>query len=221
MKKAEMEMHDAEYRQRLAVAKYAESDGNFPEAMEAAISAWEHIDGMMQFQSKYEDEKVESVAAIDIVLRYAPLLLEFQKLDTLEQFLGNCRRIERNTTVSPREKLEKARAEMRDNYRLLSYIEKHPDTSQEQFPKEISGSMTSWPLSLEAWIAMGYLQRSSDGSRYRLTTRMEDRVPAKCTSCGRVVEGPKRVLLNNATCPKCKSKVTFVLLSTQHNHSRE
>jgi hypothetical protein len=220
MKKAELETHDAEYRDRLSKAKHAESAGQYNEALKAAVSAWEHVDGMMQFQSKYEEEKVDSVAAIDLVLKYAPLLLDFRKLDALEQFLSICRRIEKNTTAGPREKLSEARSKMWDNHRLWSYLEKHPDAPQDQLHKAM-GQTNDWQSSIEAWVTMGVLRKAQEGPCYRLTTSMEARVPAKCSACGKSAEGPKGLLLTSVTCPKCRSKTTFVLLSPQRPRSRE
>src|SRR5438445_210985 len=110
MKKSEMEAHRDEYQARMAAARAAERDGLYREAMAEALSAWDFIDGMMQYEKRYEERSFDSVAAIDLVLRYAPLLLDRKSLDTLERLLKEYRRIERDTDADMGAKLASARA---------------------------------------------------------------------------------------------------------------
>lgn len=48
----------------------------YREAVEAAISAWLYVDGMVLHERRYEGNEVANLAAIELVLRYAPLLLD-------------------------------------------------------------------------------------------------------------------------------------------------
>jgi hypothetical protein len=38
---------------------------------------------------------------------------------------------------------------------------------------------------------------------------------AKCHGCGAVVKGEKRKFLNEQTCPRCRAKEAFVVLSKE------
>ena len=69
----------------------------------SAGARWDFVDGMMQFERNYEhkdreDKDHEKIEAIDIVLRFAPMLFEHELLNKLEDMLKNQRRIDRNTT---------------------------------------------------------------------------------------------------------------------------
>ena len=112
MKKAEMEAHNLQYDDYMAVAQSAEEHGLFKGAVKAAISAWDFIDGMMQYRAKYADAKFSSIPAIDLVLKYAPLLLDSKSLDRLEQLLRErSAHVPRNTSEDVAEELKAARGQ--------------------------------------------------------------------------------------------------------------
>ncbi|TWU30030.1 hypothetical protein [Bythopirellula polymerisocia] len=68
-KKAELE---ADYSKHVALVKQARKEaklGNYQDAVATAIRAWDHVDGMLQFMSRYQDKKeVPSIESMDIVL---------------------------------------------------------------------------------------------------------------------------------------------------------
>ena len=84
MKKTEMEQHHTAYHEKVAKARSAERTGLYRRAMQLALSSWEHVDGMMQYERKYENAEFDTIPAIEMVLKYAPLLLDFESLDTQE-----------------------------------------------------------------------------------------------------------------------------------------
>ena len=57
MKKAEMEAHAEGYRAQLHRHVTAESRGMYRAAVDAAMEAWGHIDGMMQYERKYQENE--------------------------------------------------------------------------------------------------------------------------------------------------------------------
>src|SRR5215203_3861592 len=120
-KKAELEEHRAEYGARIHAAREAERSGMFRAAMEAAVSAWDYIDGMMQYERRYEQREFDSVAAIDLVLKYAPLLFQFESLEKLAALLAQYKRIEKNTAADMGAPLSAARDRMWLNHRLWTY----------------------------------------------------------------------------------------------------
>ena len=223
MKKADMEAHHAEYHARMEAAQAAERSGMYRAAVEGAISAWEHIDGMMQYDRKYEDREFARVDAIQMVLKYAPLLLDLRKLDQLDELLAKYKRIAKNTSDDLVADLDKARSRIWANHRLWSYLEAHPESRQDELRQILGGEQDYWRWVAEAWEKMGLLCRTPERGSYRLalTTRMGQVVPGRCPSCGHVVEAPKAMLLESSTCPECRSAVVFVILSTNTNSNRE
>jgi DNA-directed RNA polymerase subunit RPC12/RpoP len=216
MKKAEMEAHASEYQSLMAVAKAAESQGLFREAVNKAVAAWDHIDGMMQYGIKYAHDEYASVTAIDLVLKYAPLLFDFQLLDSLELLLESQKRIEKNTSHSMTQKLSDARAQMWDNHRLWAHLERNGETRQDQLREQLGGNQDHWRWLSESWGIMGLIDRRFEANAYRLalSTRMGQVVQAKCPGCGKKSEAPKAMFLEKMACPDCHKKVLFVLLSS-------
>ena len=217
MSKAEMEDHQRTYQSLMADARTAERAGLYRTAIEKALESWKHIDGMMQYERRYEDREFGSIPAIDLTLKYAPLLLDFVSLDALEGLLKDCRRIERNTSDNLGEKLATARTRMWEAYHLWDYLEWNPIVRQDELRRLLGGDQDHWRFLAESWDRMGLLRREPEGGTYRLalSTRMGEVVPAKCPACGSVVEAPKAMFLEERACPKCRAGNLFVILSTQ------
>ena len=214
MKKAEMEAHRLEYQAVMRQAREAHENGLYRKAIELSLASWDHVDGMMQYERKYIDTEFATVQGMDMVLRYAPLLLDFQSLDKLEELLKACRRIEKNTSQSFTDKLHKARERMWNARRLWDHLAKNPNTRQDTLRRILGGDQDEWRATIELWEKMGLVQRSPESGSYRvaLCTRMGELIPAKCPSCGELVEGPKGMLLEETRCPKCQATVYFVFL---------
>ena len=214
MKKAEMEAHNSAYEQQMAAAETAERQGLYRVALRAAMDAWEHIDGMMQYQNKYEEREFSDVWAIDFVIKYAPLLLDQKSLNKLEELLDSQRRIERRTANSVPEKLAAARARILDNHRLWTHLERNPDFAQDELRAALGGNQGQWRAVAESWEKMGLVRRVPRHHSYllALATRMGEVVPAKCPSCGKVEEAPKAMFLEPLKCPKCRKSALFVFL---------
>ncbi len=217
MTKAEMVDHQQRYYSLMADARVAEQAGMYHVAVKNALASWEHVDGMMQYARRYEKKEFSSVPAIDLILKYAPLLLDFESLDTLERLLKDYRRIEKNTSERLGEKLTSARASLRDTHRLWDHLEWNPGARQDELRRLLGGDQDRWRGMAEAWDRMGLLRREPERGSYRLSlsTRMGEVVPAKCPVCGNVVEAPKAMCLEEMACPECKVFVLFVILSSQ------
>lgn len=222
MKKTEMEAHHQKYQDLMSEALSAGKNGSYRKAVELALSSWDHIDGMMQYQRKYEAAEFTSIGAIDLILKYAPLLFDFRSLDRLELLLKDRRRIEKHTFESLGDKLAEARSLMWDAHRLWDYLEFHPDARQDELRERLGGSQDRWRSLATEWEAMGLLRRTADGRSYRLAlcTRMGQIVPAKYSACGAVTEAPKAMFLEELTCPECRAKVSFVILAREATNPR-
>jgi len=196
-------------------ARSAERDGLYRSAVQLAMSSWDHVDGMMQHMRRTEDAEFTSIEAIDMVLRYAPLLLDFRSLDALEALLKKCRRIEKHTTENLADKLAAARALMWNAHRLWDYLELHPEVEEGDLFRFLGDGRKQWQSVVAAWVKMGLLRRTRDGGSWRLAlcTRMGRVVRAKCPSCGGTTEGPKAMFLEEVRCPECKARVLCVILT--------
>jgi hypothetical protein len=219
LKKAEMEAHRREYQSRMAEAFSAERKGLYRAAVAAALSAWDFIDGMMQYERKYEERQFASVSAIDMILKYAPLLLDFRCLDRLEGLLEDFKRIERDTSDDLGERLKTARAQMWDNRRLWEHLELHPGARQDELRQVLGNDQEYWRSVCHAWDRMGLLQRIAAAGSYTLTlsTRLGQVISAKCPSCGNRAQAPKAMFLEQLECQKCGTAVLFVILSDESN----
>ncbi len=217
MKKAEMETHRARYQALMTKARSAEREGLYREVIDSALSSWDHVDGMMQYERRYENKEFTSIQGIEMLLKYAPLLLDFDSLDTLETLLKNYRRIDKNTSESMADKLAKARALMWDAHRLWDHLERNPESKQDKLRRVLGGDQDIWRSVAEAWGKMGLLRRTPEDGSYRLSlsTRMGGLVSAKCSSCGHVGKAPKAMFLEKMACPECRATVLFVILSTE------
>jgi len=215
MKKAEMEEHKERYHAVMAEARSALAEGLYRKAIELALSSWGYIDGMMQYERRYEDRQFNSIEGIDIVLEYAPLLLDIHSLDTMESLIKSQRRVEKNTSQDLTDKLTKTRVLLWDAHRMWDCLEQHVDVRQGELPRILGGSASRWRSLAEAWERMGLVSRTPEGGTYRLSilTRMDEEILAKCPACGVVVKATKSKLLVEQACPKCHVRVPFVMLT--------
>ena len=217
MKKAELEQHREEYRRLMGEAQAALQEGLFRDAVKAALSSWNYIDGMMQYERRFEDREFASIEAIEMILTYAPLLLDYRSLDQLGSLLKDYRRIDKNTSQSLADKLAKATALMWDAHRMWDHVEHHAESRQDKLGKVLGGEQAQWRSVAEGWEKMGLVRRVPEGGSYRLAlaTRMGEVVSGKCPHCGASTQAPKAMFLEELACPDCRAKGLFTLLPKQ------
>ena len=98
--KAELESESERHSALMADARSELQQGEFQKAVQTAASAWQHVDGMMQYDRKWGSKsEFESVDSIALVLRYAPLLFDNQSLDQLDALLKSQKRIDKNAQM--------------------------------------------------------------------------------------------------------------------------
>ena len=182
--------------------------------MELASSSWDHIDGMMQYERKYEDRTFDSIEAIEIVLAYAPLLFDFQVLERLELLLRSQKRIDKHASDDLAGKLSTARATMWSAHRLWNHLEQHAGCAANDAAFDVDGENGDWKRLIESWQQMGLTCRVPDGrlARSVLRTRIDELTCGKCPSCTAIVKARKTRLLDEVSCPKCRVAVYFVIL---------
>ena len=218
MTKAEMEQHWTQYQAFLTEIGEPIENGDYKTAIELSVAAWEHIDGMMQYERKYNNLETVPLCALDVVLKFAPILFDFKALDKVDTFLKGQRRIEKNADSDLSDARAKARELMWEAHRLWDHIERHTHPRQDDLRRSLGGDQDRWRSLAETWERMGLLFRSPEGGSYRLSfcTRMDDPVLAKCPSCGAVGKTPKTRFLDNLACPKCHASVNFVFLAVSN-----
>jgi hypothetical protein len=223
MKKAEMESHRTEYAAAMTAAHAAERDGLFRRTVELVLASLEHVDGMMQYERRYEQREFDSVEGVDLVLKYAPVLLDFTSLNALESLLKDTRRIEKNTAVNLADRLADARARMWQAHHLWEHLERHANVQEDRLQAHLGGRKKDWQSLIAVWEAMGLLRRIWEGGtcRLELSTRLGEVVPAKCFACGEIAEAPKSMFLEALTCPECGQQASFVILvRPTHSHGK-
>lgn len=215
LRKADMEAHHAEYHRLMNEALVAVRRGMYQEAVRLAVCSWDYVDGMMQYARKYEQLDFDSVTSIDLVLKYAPVLFDFEKLNLLDNLLRNQRRIERDTADDLGAMLAEARVLMWDAHRLWTHIENNPDAQEDTLFQALGGRRDRWRAIAEAWDEMGILirKREKDSCRLSFSTRMGEIVWAKCPRCGKQAEAPKAMFLEPLKCPGCGDATLFVILA--------
>jgi len=213
-RKADLEYESGEYERHMKNARDAEWAGLYRDAVNEAIQAWPFIDGMMQYQRRYLDAEFSSIPAIDMALKYLPLLLDHRRLTQLAGLLSQFRRIQRNSSDDILQKLAYANALLRDNYRLWVWLQNHPEALQNDVARALGGDPSRYTATIESWEQMGLVRRVSSGTSYRLSlaTRMGEVVKGRCPTCRRVVEAPKAMLLEALACPGCRRSVQFVFI---------
>lgn len=216
-KKEELLEHQERYHAILSQAKTAIEQRCFRRAVELAVSAWAHVDGMMQYERKYEQREFESVECVDIVLRYSPVLLDLEHLDQLECLLKKQRRVEKNTTDNLKERVDQARTRLHNAYRLLGHLEIHPNCDVKSLDKALGNGIKLWEALVTQLEEVGIVRRhqDSEGARVRLVTSLDDPVLAKCMNCGQVVRATKAAFFTQQKCPSCQQTVHFVLLRNE------
>ena len=215
-KKAELEREHDEYRLAIERLRVADSAGDYEQALTIAVSAWKFVDGMMQYERRFEDRtEHESLLCINYVVRTAPLLFAFDVLGSLRTLLATQKRIDKNTSADLSTSLQKAFVRMNAAHRLWDYIEREVHVRQDRLRATLQGDQDEWRWIAEQWQNIGLIRRHPDGGSYilSLVTRMEDEVRAKCSSCGVVARAAKGRFWEQISCPKCKDTAYFVILS--------
>jgi hypothetical protein len=216
-KKAELEWHAREYERHAGAARLAEREGLYEQVVKAALEAWPHIDGMMQYEKKYNSREFSSIPTIGMVLRYAPLLLDAESLDRVECLLKERKRIDKNTSVSLSDALSAARRRLWDAHRLWDRLEWEGEQRQDELQRTFGGNQDEWRALAEAWERMGLVARQPEGSSYRvgLQTRFGAIFSGKCPQCGDHVEAPKAMFLEQMKCPHCNQTAMFTIIAAE------
>jgi hypothetical protein len=213
VKKSEMEVEFQEYRRLVEVAKAHESMLLYQAAIDAAISAWPHADGAIQYTRRHTQVVVTDIEAVTLVLRLAPLVLDGVSLRKLAGLLSESRRIAKGDTWDYARDLDRAWERLWSTYRIFLTVEpKESFSAADICVADTVGSFSEEVI--EGWLRLGLVTRLRESGHDQLsfTTQMRRPVMGKCPKCGATVRGPKVSLLSTVKCPKCHNAAEFVLL---------
>jgi hypothetical protein len=214
--KAELQADAQKYRRRVSAMRRAHNEGRHLDALIAALAACEYVDGMMQFERRFEKRtERDDVESIHYVLRYAPLEFDLSSLVSLRELLKTQKRIDKNTDADFAKEVEDAFALMWDAHRLWGFLEVEHEVAQDKLRVSLGGDQDSWRSIAETWEQMGVIRRIPERGSYRisLTTRITTEVRGKCRYCGATCKAAMGRFLEEISCPKCKSTGTFVILA--------
>jgi hypothetical protein len=216
MKKSEMEEHKAAYHLLVSGARSAIAQKDFSTAIGLATKSWKYVDGMMQFERKYEAKEFDSVEGIDIVLAYAPLVFDFESLNELGELLKSQRRIDKHASDDLAGKLDHAKGSMHAARHLWNQLEAIGNRKEGDINSDVRSELEQHESILGLWEEMGITTRGLQGTSVtpRLCTRMDDQVAVKCPSCGVTGHASKSKILDEVKCPKCHNSVAFVILAS-------
>ena len=214
MAKAELQAAQMSYDQLIGLALEDERAGRFADAISHAIDAWDHLDGMMKYEKKWEGREFKSVPCIDLVLKYAPLVFDASSLDRMGALLKAQKSIDRLASDDLASRLSEARSLMVRSHRLWQHLCHNRGVRQDSLRATLGGDQEEWRHLCERWDSMQMLRRVPSGGSYELwvATNLEDKVRGRCSGCGRAVRGRKLDMLADQTCPSCQKSCMFVMV---------
>jgi hypothetical protein len=215
LKKGEMQLHKAAYYELIGQARIALQDGDFGTAIQLAMSSWNYISGMLQYERRYEQRTFQSTEAVDIVLTYAPVLLHLEALDRLAVLLKSERGIDRHASDDLAGRLTQSRELLTYIHGIWDWMENRAHATEDELCSTFCLNVDHWRLLIGTWTEMGLVEQSTRDGHNWLTLAGPTRqvVRGKCPACGVVARAEKSRFLDEVTCPKCRSTVVFVILA--------
>lgn len=216
MSKATLQEAQTRYDDLTNQMREAERAGNFELAIRLAKQAWQFVDDMMKFEKRYEGGTFRSVPCIELVLRYAPLLLDKASLIELAHLLKAKRSIDRNATDDLAERVDQSHSKLMSAYQLWRHVECHPLAKQDELREHLGGEQAHWLALAEQMCSVGLFKRQPCGASYTLSiaTSLQESMRGKCSGCGARVRATKWELLGTQKCPGCKQLCMFCMLPT-------
>lgn len=217
MAKADLQADQTAYDAILSMAREAERAGLYGEALEHATRAWPHLEGMMQFERRWEGAEFRSVPCIDLVLRLAPPLLHERALNALGELLKARKSIDRHASDDLAARLRLAREQLQLAYRLWRQLETAPSTPQVSLGVVLGAPQSVVLETLDRWVEMGIAARAGVGSSLEISLSVDLGRPtlAKCPVCGTTHTLPRRQAVAATDCPDCNQRTELTLLATK------
>jgi hypothetical protein len=215
--KAELKSDHRLYRGAICKLQRAVEEGDYLRSIRHAKDAWKHIDGMIQYESRYLDGgDFANIECIDHVLEYSPILFDDASLDEVGALLKRTRRVDRCTPVDLAGELAKSLHLLAQAYGLYRHIEDHGDSAIDDCRTAFAGDDSDFNKALRVWSEFHLVERRvKDGREWVAILHFGDaQIRAKCSLCGVAAQGKLSQFLAEASCPVCQGKASPVLLNS-------
>jgi hypothetical protein len=221
--KAELQNDQAEYDRLHAAALAAVGRVDFDAALDHCIDSLKHVDGMMQFEKRWEKRQFHSVETIDLLLRYAPILQRRDCLDALTTILAADRRIDRLATADLAALLLEADLRFRRVSQLIDFVGEFGNAAREMLAARYGGPPEEWAALSETLEQVHYLTTVHTGDRLELQRRTDISRDAsgQCRNCGTVARAPLEDLLGGCVCQSCGVETDLTLCFAEGNSSSD
>ncbi|MFT3882934.1 MAG: hypothetical protein QM703_25170 [Gemmatales bacterium] len=207
--KAELEWQRTAFRTYVAQSKEALSQHQYSNAIELAIQSFAFIDGMIQYERRYEQVEDQPYPTIKTVLSYSPVLFRWKAIDEVERLLDSTKRIEKNSQIDWRAKIDHSRRLL--GHALETWTNIHARNSATYDGDQ--NRRIERVFILSTWENMGYVTKPNEnGDLHSFVSNMEMRTRAKCKYCGDVCDATKATFLADIKCLKCGVTNLFVIL---------
>lgn len=188
---------------------------DYDAAVESAVRSFEHIPQMLTYLSRrLGGEPLPRVETIDFLLRYCPILLHAEGLESLGEFLRSKRAVARKLPYDVQQEFQQANVRLLRSFRIWNVLQaKSPMPSSEIDTLLGEGNENTRDL-LTRWIEMGivWTVRGDKREEYMLLGADNHKVRGKCGECGAVGSGNLYKLLDAIQCPRCKTHSQFSII---------
>jgi hypothetical protein len=221
MTKAEMEAHWQQYSASIDRAQRALTERLFWRVLELSSESWQHIDGMLRHLQNGDGRPSSTIEGISLVLRYAPVLLDFDRLNQLEEFLSGRRRIIKAWPGDIFHDLTHARLRMMRAHALWDRIERDSSCDGSQLEREFATAHDDFSGTISTWSALQLVRCNTISGNLIVTLGgwADEYATLKCPHCGGVGALHKSAIFDETQCPRCTRYTKFVYISEGRRRS--
>jgi hypothetical protein len=203
--KAELEWNANTFKTLSQQARGLIAEYNYTRAIEIALQSLQFIDGMIQYERRYNKQENVQQSTLAIILNYAPVIFHYRAIDTLEAYLLSTKRVHKTSDIDWLERIVAARQMMTSALNLWQCIEVDQDY------KHIDNTFRVFLT--DCWLRLGLIaKRTTNVAGFAFVSSLSERFRGKCSSCGLVCDTTKETLLSDMNCPGCKVSCSMVIL---------
>lgn len=205
--KGELEWQCNTFQAIATQAIEAQQNHLYSQAIDYALQSFPFIDGMIQYERRYKKTEQINQPTLKLILAFSPVIFRWHSIDQVEVLINTTKRIERNSDIEWRSKIDESRKLLISAQNLWNSIE----TLQHDFstidPISRSFILTAWER-----IGLVSIVKDSKTFQYQFVSALNARYRAKCPECGQICDATKESLLSKLKCPRCMVTSYFVLL---------
>lgn len=206
--KAELESASHRYAAYWASVRSAAVTREYPAAMRAAEASLAVAWAAVAYQRRYQKVERPELPTVEAILRYAPPLFDWQRLDVLDAWLSGAKRTDKALYAHLRADIEASRRSMALAARLW-------DDADALAPSPVPPEARAAARAIvTVWTDMGVvaLRPESAAAVVRHVTNPEGQVLGKCSVCGTSLQASLNAALNPTACRECGQASEFVIV---------